>query len=226
MSDIGQRIKQARAAMGLSQAELARRCGWGEGQTRVSGYENGHREPSFDVLHTLGRVLKCNPAWLAFGRSSDPDSNREIQPAGVTETKRPLYQYGDNETPQMIDRRVEIFHITDATINSLYLEPGVLAKAGVDESAVRWDEILDNSMDPVMPEGTEIFAVTNEVVLKSGRPYLVDHGGLRRVRLLYQLPQDQLRLSSHNRIEWPDEVVAAKDVVVLGRVFCWFVVNT
>lgn len=50
---LGKRIKIARKASGLTQAALAKLCGWADGQTRVSNYENDFREPAFDDLKKI-----------------------------------------------------------------------------------------------------------------------------------------------------------------------------
>ncbi len=68
METIGDRIKQARKARGLSQQELAEACGW-EHQSRISGYERmgrkGGREPSSEEIAIVAKVLRIRPAWLA-----------------------------------------------------------------------------------------------------------------------------------------------------------------
>ena len=54
---VGARIKQARKKAGLTQAQLADACGWEEGQSRISNYENGYREPGRDEVNTIASVL-------------------------------------------------------------------------------------------------------------------------------------------------------------------------
>lgn len=56
MTTLGERIKKARVAKGLSQPELARRCGW-ESQSRISHYETGKREPQLADLQKIARGL-------------------------------------------------------------------------------------------------------------------------------------------------------------------------
>lgn len=53
---IGERIKQERKALNLSQADLAHQCGW-EHQSRISGYETGAREPDLDDLGVIAAAL-------------------------------------------------------------------------------------------------------------------------------------------------------------------------
>ena len=55
---IGQRIKELRAAKGMTQKELA--CALAVDYTSVSQYERGQRRPSFEVLAKLSRVLEVS----------------------------------------------------------------------------------------------------------------------------------------------------------------------
>ncbi|QHM71306.1 helix-turn-helix domain-containing protein [Mixta intestinalis] len=63
--DIARRLTAARQRLGLSQAGLAKICGWS--QTRVSGYENTARKLSIDDAVTVSRALNMQPAELIFG---------------------------------------------------------------------------------------------------------------------------------------------------------------
>lgn len=62
---IGNRIKQARKSRGLSQVELAQRCQWSDGQTRISNYENGKRMPTLIDIRAIAAALDLNKDWLA-----------------------------------------------------------------------------------------------------------------------------------------------------------------
>lgn len=69
--EIGKRIKLAREACDLSQAELAHHIGW-EHQSRISAYERGEREPKSADLKKMSVVLGCSTAWLATGEGPSP----------------------------------------------------------------------------------------------------------------------------------------------------------
>ncbi len=66
MSEIGDRIKQARKRLGLTQPQLAEKCGWAT-QSRVSNYERGDREPKSSDIKALAKALQVTPAWLWTG---------------------------------------------------------------------------------------------------------------------------------------------------------------
>ena len=56
MNTLGSRIAHYRKLNGLSQQALATKCGW-ESQSRIGNYEKDFREPSFDDLRRIAKVL-------------------------------------------------------------------------------------------------------------------------------------------------------------------------
>lgn len=66
METVGQRIKQLRERLKLSQAELAEKCGW-EYQSRVGNYETGARKVSVEDAVVLASALDVPPGELLFG---------------------------------------------------------------------------------------------------------------------------------------------------------------
>lgn len=75
---IGQRIKRARLEAGLTQPELAKRCGW-DSQGRISNYERDLREPKRGDLEAIARALNVGVSWLWNG-----DSISRSMPPSVT----------------------------------------------------------------------------------------------------------------------------------------------
>lgn len=65
-SKIGERIKKQRDSLGLSQAELAKVCGWPTA-SRLGNYELEVRKLSADDAEILARALNVTPAFLLFG---------------------------------------------------------------------------------------------------------------------------------------------------------------
>ncbi len=59
---IGERIKQARKASGLTQTELAKKVGIG--QDRVARWEKGVIAPASNHLTMLAHVFNCTTDWL------------------------------------------------------------------------------------------------------------------------------------------------------------------
>lgn len=63
MNTLGSRIAHFRKLAGLSQAALAKSCGWGS-QSRVGNYEKNTREPSLDDLAAMARAMGVSPEAL------------------------------------------------------------------------------------------------------------------------------------------------------------------
>ena len=66
MTSIGERIKNRRLELGLTQTDIYQACGISSGA--LSKIENGNRTPS--VL-SFSKVLKCSMDWLTTGFSSN-----------------------------------------------------------------------------------------------------------------------------------------------------------
>lgn len=209
MSTVGDRIKLARVAAGFTQADLAEKCGWEAGQRRTSFYESGRSSPKYEDLAKIARVLGTTAAYLAFGDVSERDPDLSIDRPG-----RP----GIVAVPELGDEN---------SGQTMIMETGVLEEAKVSPGTAAWYKQEDNSMEPIIPMGSTVVVDTKDTQIRSGRTYVVQHGGLTRVKLAYLLPKGVIRLRSHNDGEWPDEIIESEeldDFGVLGRVF-WYSVS-
>lgn len=65
MNTLGSRIAHFRKIAGLSQASLAKACGWGS-QSRVGNYEKNTREPSLDDIAVMAKALGISSEELLF----------------------------------------------------------------------------------------------------------------------------------------------------------------
>lgn len=71
---IGQRIREAREAKGLTQAQLSEKLRPGLTATAVSLYEKGDRDVPVDFLATIAEITGVSVAYLATGKSEDTSS--------------------------------------------------------------------------------------------------------------------------------------------------------
>lgn len=62
---MGERIKELRKALGLTQQEFAEKIG--SVQNTITGYETGRRTPSNQVISLICREFNVNEAWLRTG---------------------------------------------------------------------------------------------------------------------------------------------------------------
>lgn len=121
---VGQRLRQAREAAGLTQRELSF-----EGCTAayVSRIEAGARVPSLQILHEFAKRLGVTPEYLATGRPAGEDVSSELLEAEVA------LRLGDE------DRAAQLYEAARADADS----PGALARVqlGLGRLALRRDEI-------------------------------------------------------------------------------------
>lgn len=97
---IGQRIKQAREALGMTQAELARRMGYSARST-INRIENGSQAFPMKKLDKFAQVLDVTPASLAgFTEADIPDGlNKEYYIDYVHDSKNPDFLAAIEGTP-------------------------------------------------------------------------------------------------------------------------------
>ena len=81
---IGDRIKELRKALHLSQTKFAERIG--SVQNTITGYETGRREPSNQVIALICKEFRVNEEWLRNG------------------TKPMLIKTDENEIEQLCER--------------------------------------------------------------------------------------------------------------------------
>ena len=97
---IGQRIKQAREALGMTQAELARRMGYSARST-INRIENGSQAFPMKKLDKFAQVLDVTPASLAgFTEADIPDGlNKEYYIDYIHDSNNPAFLAAIEGTP-------------------------------------------------------------------------------------------------------------------------------
>ena len=79
MKTLGSRIAHYREKAGLSQAALAKACGW-KSQSRIGNYEKDAREPNLDDISKIAHELKIDPAALLLPGESPSNISIAAQP--------------------------------------------------------------------------------------------------------------------------------------------------
>ena len=90
---IGQRIKQVREALGITQAELARRMGYSARST-INRIENGSQAFPMKKLDKFAQVLDVTPAFLAgFTEADIPEGlNKEYYIDYILDSDNPEFK--------------------------------------------------------------------------------------------------------------------------------------
>jgi transcriptional regulator with XRE-family HTH domain len=78
----GQRLKERRKELGLTQKDIGKRAG--VTHAAISQWEKEDSSPTGANLFALSKALKCDPVWLIEGKESNeppaPSSTRDLDP--------------------------------------------------------------------------------------------------------------------------------------------------
>ena len=217
MSDIGTRIKSLRKKAGLTQPQLALKCGW-ESQSRISMYEKGHREPKRGDVEKIAEALNVEVAEILIGGgASSGKSNADWAPYEIKlwESKEdlnsdeyiwiPAYNVeagaGNGHSNDMEDVKRELpFRKEFANRRSITAETGAMVY-------VRGD-----SMEPMLYDGDAILIDRSKIEIKSNMPYAVLMGGELRVKIIETRSNGGILLKSVNKPKWVDEEISKEEL--------------
>ncbi len=170
---VGDRIRQAREILAsklglrISQAAFAKICKWEDGQTRISNYENGIRQPATAEITTIARASGVRAEWLQFGSGKKVQEEpgvyetQSLKPGPKVQRKVPLISWVQAGEWQDI---VDNFHAGEA---DEWRE--TTAKVGKHAFALR---VVGNSManpfgSPSIPEGSVVI-IDPDAIANSG----------------------------------------------------------
>lgn len=227
MNTLSERLQFAMDKMGKNQVELAALAG--TSQVTISNILNGVTKSPRNGLQ-IAKALKISPEWLLNGTGEISQTQIE---SNVAETGS--FDLWDRNTPLNDDEvEVPLFQeirlaagngfaddIMDYNNFKLRFSRATLRRQGVQyENAVC--VVADgNSMEPVIPNGATVGIDTGNKTIRDGSIYAINHGGLLRIKLLYNMPNNQIKIRSYNTDEYDDEIADLNEVSVIGKVF-WY----
>lgn len=77
MSEFGQRVRQRREGVGMSQEELAKKIALKSGKQTISRWEQGKSEPSLTEAKRIAEALNVTLNWLVDGEDPAPTAMSE-----------------------------------------------------------------------------------------------------------------------------------------------------
>lgn len=118
---IGQRIKQVREALGMTQAELARRMGYSARST-INRIENGSQAFPMKKLDKFAQVLDVTPAFLAgFTEKDIPDGlNKEYYIDYILDSDNPEFKVlVETQRPSSNDlcTKIKAYNLDDSEVD-------------------------------------------------------------------------------------------------------------
>lgn len=205
-------------------ASIARACGvdafWlesGKGtMLSQAGHTNTLREHA-GTYQTTNDDDCTDPSLLTYP---------EMLPISAWDDTTPL---AEDETEVPFLREVELaagsgkYAIEESHVKTkLRFGKSTLRNKGINPQNIVCVTVKGNSMEPVILDGATVGVDTNSQAIVDGKIYAIAiDGELLRVKLLYRLPNGQVRIRSYNRDEYEDEIYDLQDIKVIGRVF-WY----
>lgn len=228
---VASRIQEVLKEKGWSVAELARRSGMK--QPTVHRIVHGDsKDPKRDSVARLAKTLGVDETWLNTGKKSlQPTSNATLIPTNILSSDDPVGMF-DIELP--FYEEVELaagngkYSVVENSLNTLRFSLETLAKAGVSPSNAACAVVSGDSMEPLIPSGTTVAIDRGFKRIVDGEIYAINHDGMLRIKKLYRLPMNRIRVVSENDIEFPEETISTDDLEhfkVIGRVFWWEIVR-
>jgi phage repressor protein C with HTH and peptisase S24 domain len=176
-------------------------------------------------LLKLAKLLQCQPEWLLTGKGQINDLHPDLERAEVYESNDPV------ATHEVLVPFFEEVHLAagaglasifDNTTDKARINLDVLANMGVPAGAVVSCRVSGDSMESKISDGAKIFIDTRANKIIDGKIYAFEYGGLLRIKYLYRLPFNGVRIRSENTADYPDEDLSfeeAKHLRIIGRVF-------
>lgn len=226
MKTLAQNLREKLKARGLTQKQLAERANIS--QVMVHKLISGKTKESSKLV-AIAAVLECTAEELMYGSKKGPVTE-EAEWAGPMEV-------WDNDTPLNSDE-VEIPFFVDVELAAghgitevreyggakLRFSKSTLKKSNVNPAYAACVKVSGNSMEPIIPHGTTIGIDAAQTNIIDGKMYAINHDGMLRVKTLYKLPGNGLRIRSFNNDEYPDERYEGeelKHITIIGKVF-WY----
>lgn len=234
MSTLSERLKQEMARAGYTQAMLAEKTGMA--QASIHKLTSGKALESRKIS-LIANALGVNTDWLATGKGEKSkitkiQSNAEW--LGGFDLWDESTTLSDDEVALPFFREVELAagagrsEVIENHGAKLRFAKSTLKKQGVQSHHAACVTVSGNSMMPVLPDGATIGIDTSSTAIKNGDIYAINHDGHLRVKMVYRMPGDVIRLRSFNSDEWPDEFYSGNDaekISIIGRVFWWSVLR-
>jgi phage repressor protein C with HTH and peptisase S24 domain len=218
MSNLGQRLTQARKARLMSQAELARQSR--VSQPTISDLEAGTQAGTKKIAELAG-ALKVDVNWLLTGRG-------EMEPRGG---KRGAGSGADD------DKHVYVPRVRGAVLSAgpgkvsweheeldqahAFLRSWMRDKS-LSPERCRIIDVIGDSMSPYLQDGDVVLVSLQHREIKSGEVYALAVGNELRVKRIVRRADGGLEIRSDNPSpQYPTELIEAKGierVKVIGKV--------
>ncbi|MBI0098339.1 MULTISPECIES: LexA family transcriptional regulator [unclassified Snodgrassella] len=196
-------------------------------------------------LLLIQKKLKINPDWLVSGVGNEliiDNPNDGINNQSNIELYGDFFLYDENSLFSGHYVLIPLYHDTyalDAKTGiyryqfnqsdfKLPCSKELLKKFGVQKENVVCITVAGSSMEPVLKDGSIVAIDTSSKIIKDGRIYAIKQGSLVRIRKLYRIASDVLKISCYNQEDkvYADELVKIDKIEIIGVAFWWSVVQS
>lgn len=196
----------------------------------TNNWLNGEKMPRHENIKIIADHFGVSPSWLEYGEGSifegKAPTNTSLGHVDVYESDEPLHN-DEIEVPFFTEVELAagngFSNVSEIATQQMRFNLSTLSSAGVAPSRAACCKVSGDSMEPMLPDGATVGLDTSDTHIKDGKVYAINHGGMLRVKFLYRMPFNGLRIRSANP-DYQDEEIsgeAAKEIRVIGRVF-WF----
>ena len=100
-----------------------------------------------------------------------------------------------------------------------------LRRYGINPQYASCVTVEGESMEPVLPDGATVGINMADKNIRDGKMYAIRQGEWLRVKRLYRLPNNQVRINSYNQDApaFADEITPLEEIEIIGAVFWWSV---
>ena len=232
MNTLAERLKYAREAAGISQAELAKRADL-RSQSAIAMLETGQKKGSASIAD-IAQALNVDVHWLSkgIGQMKKDHLLDEIlahtSPNGVTTNQLSSEEFAQKIWVDLVEidfscgsgESIE-FHFEPIEIKKLSFESSFFTKRGLKPENCRFAYAKGRSMEPYLFDGDVFGMDITDTNPKDGEIYAVYLGGEAMLKQTFIEGQSRLTLHSYNP-EWKDKIVDennGSDFRVIGRQF-------
>lgn len=235
------RLIQRMKELDISGADITRATG--ASSAAITKWRQGVNTPSRYALQ-LANLLQTTPEWLMYGEGLNaelgtPASGEARQKRSPDVSKFGTFRLWSSNDPLPEDEYVHLPYMKEVQMKggtgnvemqdyngfTLPFGKSTLYRNGVNPARAFCCTLDGDSMEPVIPDGATIGVNMEDNQIKDGKVYAFRHDDLFRVKRLYRISGGQVRINSFNQDDpaYKDEIIAAEDIEIIGRVFYWSV---
>ena len=222
MKTLGSRIAHYRTAAGMSQAGLAKACGWAS-QSRVGNYEKNTREPSLDDIALRAKALGVAQDLLLLHTTTTKQSEGHGPDENGSPSKKDYALIPQYTARASAGKGYHNDHVELSEGQGLVFKRDWLKRLSLkeDSSCVIYAE--GSSMEPTISDGDVLLIDRASTEPRSGKVYAIQRpdGSISVKRLVQTFAGGWVvRSDNPDKTLYPDEPISTDDlqqIEIIGR---------